>query len=143
VLYFAYGSNMSRTQMAERCPGAALVGVARLPRHRLAFNRESRRWGGQVASIVGDEAGEVWGALWEVTAEHMEALDRWEGVAGGAYRRQEVRVEQGGAAVEAMAYVVGTPGAEGPPAAAYLSVLLEAARELGLDADYVRALAGR
>ena len=33
-LYFAYGLNMSRDDMAARCSGARLVGPARLAGHR-------------------------------------------------------------------------------------------------------------
>ena len=34
-LYFAYGSNMDVAAMAQRCPRSKLLGVARLPRHKV------------------------------------------------------------------------------------------------------------
>lgn len=44
--YFAYGSNMDRQQMRGRCPGAVLLGTARLPGYRFIINRAG------VASVV-------------------------------------------------------------------------------------------
>jgi len=43
MYYFAYGSNMNWTQMAQRCPSARFVSVARLKDHRFAITRQSRR----------------------------------------------------------------------------------------------------
>ena len=37
LLYFAYGSNMNRNQMAFRCPDAEVAGSVRLEGYRLAF----------------------------------------------------------------------------------------------------------
>jgi hypothetical protein len=39
MLYFAYGSNMDPAQLAQRCPSARFIAVAKLPDHRLAFTR--------------------------------------------------------------------------------------------------------
>jgi hypothetical protein len=36
-LYLAYGSNLSRTQMAVRCPAARVAGTSELKGHRLLF----------------------------------------------------------------------------------------------------------
>lgn len=39
-LYFAYGSNMDEAaQMAERCPGAEVIGLATLPGYRFVINQ--------------------------------------------------------------------------------------------------------
>lgn len=43
MYYFAYGSNMNWQQMTQRCPSARFVSVARLPEHKLAITRQSRR----------------------------------------------------------------------------------------------------
>lgn len=139
--YFAYGSNMASSQMAERCPGAVCLGAARLPRYRLAFDAWSNRRGGLVADVLPDPGSEVWGVLWEVTGEHAEALDRYEGVGRGQYRRATVRVEAAaGGEVEAFAYVICDPGEDGPTTGAYRDILLEGAREHGLPDEWVQAL---
>jgi len=79
VLYFAYGSNLDFAQMKGRCPSARSVGVAKLPGRRLAFTRWSGGRKGAVADAVADPAGEVWGVVFEITAEDLEMLDRCEG----------------------------------------------------------------
>ncbi len=139
--YFAYGSNMASSQMAERCPGAVCLGAARLPGYRLAFDAWSNRRGGLVADVLPDPGSEAWGVLWEVTDEHAVALDRYEGVARGQYRRATVRVEAvAGGEVEAFAYVICDPGEDGPTTEAYRDILLEGAREHGLPAEWVQAI---
>ncbi len=139
--YFAYGSNMASAQMAERCPGATALGAARLRGRRLAFDAWSERRGGMVADVPPAPDGEVWGVLWRVTDAHAAALDRFEGVARGQYRRASVRVERpGGGETDAFAYVIRAPAAEGPTTAAYRALLVEGAREHGLPAAWVRAL---
>src|SRR5690606_7530841 len=78
-LYFAYGSNLDHDRLHENCPTARLVSIARLQGYRLAFTRYSRatRWGGSgVADILASPSDEVWGAIWEIAAEHSAALDR-------------------------------------------------------------------
>ena len=66
MIYFAYGSNLNPTQMAERCPGHRSLGVARLPDHRLCFPRYSRTWRCASAGFEASPGDVVWGALYEV-----------------------------------------------------------------------------
>jgi len=61
TLYFAYGSNLHVGQFKRRCPGAVVVGRARLPDHQLAFTRYSRNERGGVADIVPQSGASVWG----------------------------------------------------------------------------------
>ena len=139
--YFAYGSNMASSQMADRCPGAISLGAARLPGYRLAFDAWSNRRGGLVADVLPAPGSEVWGVLWQVTEEHAEALDRYEGVARGQYRRENVRVESpNGERLEAFAYVICNPAEEGPTTDAYRALLLEGAREHDLPFAWVKAI---
>jgi len=140
--YFAYGSNMSRTQMGQRCPGHGRGQRAKLEGFRLAFDRYSKgRGGGHVADIVESPADYVWGALWEVEQRHIEALDGFEGVAKGVYQRIDVELSASEGTAIAIAYQVCEPGEEGPPSSAYLALLLEGAVEFDFPAEYQRLLA--
>lgn len=141
--YFAYGSNMASAQMAQRCPGATALGPARLPGFALAFDRWSARRGGYVADVLPAPRAETWGVLWAVTAEDLVALDHFEGVAAGAYRRDVVAVWPAGndGPVDAIAYRVCSPGPPGRPSTAYLALLIEGAREHGLPAAHQQAIA--
>lgn len=143
MLYFAYGSNMHVGQMADRCPGARAVGPATLPGYRLAYTFESRLWGGGVATVVPDDADEVHGVLWEVDEGHVAALDRYEGVAQGIYRREEIDVVAAGAPARALIYIANTEGWR-RPSRRYVDALVAAALHHGLPDEYVRRLrAGR
>jgi hypothetical protein len=86
VLYFAYGSNLDFDQMKSRCPSARFAGVAKLPGRRLAFTRWSESRKGAVADAVADPASEVWGAVYEITAEDLGKLDGHEGFTPGGSR---------------------------------------------------------
>lgn len=139
--YFAYGSNMSSAQMAQRCPGATAQGRARLTGYRLAFDKWSECRGGRVADIVVSAGDELWGVLWMVSEAHLVALDRHEGVARGQYRRTVVGVETlTGDPAQAFAYVICEPAGEGPTTAEYRALLLEGAREHQIPARYLRLL---
>jgi hypothetical protein len=119
-LTFAYGSNMDSGAMARRCPGARLLGRAYLPRHRFAL------------------LPEAFGVLWKLSFGDLAALDRYEGVAQGAYRKiiQPV-LREGASPLRALVYV-GTPGKSlGRAPADYMSQIVAAARAQGLSGDYV------
>jgi hypothetical protein len=135
--YFAYGTNMSRAQMAYRCPGAAVVCGAVLRHHRFHINRQG------VATVAPDPAAEVHGVLWMITDEDERALDRYEGVADGLYgkERQRVHLLVGSTpevmeAVEALIYVARDP-ARGVPKTGYLEQVIAGAESHGLPPEYV------
>jgi len=52
LYYFAYGTNLSKKQMLERCPDSQPVLTATLPNYKLVFVSWSRQWRGGVASIM-------------------------------------------------------------------------------------------
>jgi len=132
-LYFAYGSNMDVAGMAERCPRARPLGVARLARHRLAVMREG--W----LTAVRDSRGEVHGVLWEASFADMQALDRYEGLADGHYAKvvQPVISERG--AKQAIIYF-GANSGPGVARADYIAGVLAAARNWNLPAATITQL---
>ena len=94
--YLAYGSNMDTARMKARCPGARLVGVARLCGYRLVERL--------YADIEPAEGRSVRGVLWSVTEADVASLDRHEGVAAGVYRRGVYTVEFAGRTLGAYCY---------------------------------------
>jgi gamma-glutamylcyclotransferase (GGCT)/AIG2-like uncharacterized protein YtfP len=149
AMYFAYGRNMGSAAMELACPGHRFLGTAELRGHRLAFTRRSVRTGTGVADIVAGAGESVWGALYELDAARLAALDEKEG-AGWAYERRAVRVLPAGSGgersaaereVEAFAYaVIARDGEHVAPSPEYVEALLDGARERGLPAAYVAAL---
>ena len=134
-LYFAYGLNMSRNDMATRCPGARLVGPARLAGHRFMIMEPG------YASLRRDRASVVYGMLWEIDLAHVRALDAFEEIGRGLYvKAQQPVIPEGGAAKRALIYL-GASGVNGRPQPGYMERVLDAAERGGLPKSYLRELA--
>jgi gamma-glutamylcyclotransferase (GGCT)/AIG2-like uncharacterized protein YtfP len=137
--YFAYGSNMNPKQMAQRCPGGEALGTAVLPGYRLAFTYDSPGWEGGVATVIPDPDSKVRGVYWMLNEEHLETLDRYEGVAQGIYERRLVSIQFNEQTQEAITYVTldTTPHT---PSLAYMQALIEGAQHFELPNDYLTFL---
>ena len=128
--YFAYGANMDPVHMAACCPGAARLGGATLAAHRFGIAA------GGYATARPDRDRHILGVLWRLTPADEAALDAFEGVPAGLYRKARVRVlaEDGGEVV-AMIYRA-TDDAPGRPAPGYLERVVEVAELLGFPESY-------
>lgn len=136
ALYFAYGSNMLSMQMEQRCPGAKAVATGLLRGWRFIINSRG------VASIVAEEAGSVRGVVWELTDEHLRALDGYEGVPDW-YRRRMVDVElPDRGEVACVTYIDESEGGDepGPPREGYLEKIVEGATNFHLPETYIAFL---
>lgn len=132
-LYFAYGSNMDRAAMLQRCPASKPVGHGRLMRHRFIIFEEG------YASVVRDPQRAVWGMVWDLALSDVPALDRYESLHTGLYTKvlQPIVTEQGPR--RAMVYI-GRSAKPGAPLPGYMEAVVEAATQAGLPEDYVRGL---
>jgi gamma-glutamylcyclotransferase (GGCT)/AIG2-like uncharacterized protein YtfP len=137
--YFAYGSNMDPLQMEKRCPGAVVIGPARLDDHRLTFVWDSPGWGGGVATAQTAPGDHMWGVLWDLTDEHVRSLDEYEGVAMGAYTRDDAKVQYSGDRVNAMIYLA-TDTRYKAPSARYVGALIRGATAFAIPDDYIERL---
>ncbi len=97
--YFAYGSNLSVRQMQLRCPGHQRVGVGVLRGHRWIISSHG------YANVVPSPPDAVWGVVYDLTEADEQALDRYEGVADGLYRKETLPVEINGASLPCLVYV--------------------------------------
>lgn len=142
ALYAAYGSNMDPRQMSRRAPHSPPAGSGWLPGWRLTFGGEDLGWEGALPSIVEDPTAAVFVMLYDVTDSDARALDEWEGVDIGLYRKLRVRVQALDGEHTAWVYVL--DGYEGGlPSARYLGMVAEAAERAGAPDDYVSALRRR
>lgn len=156
--YFAYGSNLSPRGMGSRCPGATILGPARLAGWGLHACAYSSRFPGGVFTIVPDPAESVWGLLWAVSERDLSRLDAHE---GEVYERRLVTVEAragavaesagrvgasvGGSqaparSVEAWAYAMRRPGPWKAPRADHLAIVLEEGMRHHFPPDYLRGV---
>jgi len=125
-LYFAYGSNLNRQDMTDRCPSAKPVAPALLEGWGLTFRG--------VADIEPAARRQVQGALWLLSAEDLVSLDRYEGVPSHYERRLvEVQTEEG--TRRALTYVMTTNTYLGMPSDWYLGRIEDGFRDWGLSAD--------
>ncbi len=117
---------MCRTQMAQRCPGARLLGATALPGRRFLINRLG------FATLIAAPDAQAYGLIWTLTAEDERSLDVYEGVADGEYRKETVSLAGHG---EALIYIAADATA-GTPLPAYLDVILAAAAAAALPLAY-------
>ena len=108
--FFTYGDRMGSERMAQFAPDATLVGPARLPGYRLAFNVASRAWGGGAANAVPDPQGSMWGVLWDFGDDDPAALDSFHGDDEITHGVVEVTVDGPDGSISARTLVVGTDG---------------------------------
>lgn len=133
IWYFAYGSNLLRSQMKERTEEQQESRTAVLRGYRVAFNKQGSK-GPYYANIVPDAGGEVHGVIYRCSDKAMKVLDRRE----GGYSRNIVYVETAdGKATKAIAYIADRPVDERRPKDDYLDKIVTGAREHGLPADYI------
>ena len=133
MLHFAYGSNMHPPLMRKHAPGAVELGVARLDGYRLIITADG------YASLTRHPQACVHGLLWRLTARDRVTLDRWENTAAGLYQAKMLSVLAGGKKARALVYVARTRP-RGVPRPGYMEIVLRAARECHLPADYVASL---
>lgn len=98
MLYAAYGSNMNIEQMSWRCPNSKVVGKGMIKNYKLKFSYH--------ADIVYSDGNCVPVVLWEVPEVDFYALDRYEGVRGGYYKRVNLPVSTSRGLKNAIVYVM-------------------------------------
>jgi len=136
ALYFAFGSNTVPAQMAKRCPGATLVGNAVLPDHRFRIGR--RGYG----TVEPGPGAVVHGVLWDLSEGDEAALDVYEGVRHGLYRKvQRVVRTAAGDDRTAFVYVAADPE-PGGAVAGYVERIIAAGEAHGFPAEYLDELRG-
>ena len=132
TLYFAYGANMERDAMAVRCRGGVAAGVAAL-----------RGWRYVIANgygtLVRAPGATVHGVLWRLTPRDLAALNLFEALDSGLYRRMLVTVEIERRRARVLAYV-GRRGGRPRPMPGYQERVIAAAEAWQLPARYVGAL---
>jgi AIG2-like family len=142
ALYAAYGSNMDPAQMLERCPHSPQRGSGWLEGWRLTFGGADIGWDGALTTVVEDSASRVFVVLYDMFETDEKALDSWDGVTLGYYRKVKVRVETLDGDVLAWLYVLNFYEG-GLPSARHIGILADAAEKAGAPADYVTGLRTR
>jgi gamma-glutamylcyclotransferase len=148
--WFVYGSSLDREAFGGwardhgyRVPDFSAARPARLPGWRLSFDAPSRMWGGPVASLAESAGDAVEGLALPMPGDARGLVDHKEGAVSGLYEPMAVTLETAGGPVPALAFRVAAARrlpADGPPAPAYLEVLLRGARASGLSPGWIARL---
>lgn len=130
-LYFAYGSNMSKEQMNNRCPDHQHFGYGILNGYRWIISERG------YANVIKSEGDVVHGVVYRINEDDEAALDKAEGVHKGSYRKEvlSVRVEHTND-FRCMVYVDPVV-AEGEPKEEYVGRINRAVADAALPNEYV------
>jgi len=120
MYYFAYASNLNQKQMRERCPESKPLFKANLPNYKLVFSGWSRELKGGKATIRLNRGEKVLGAVYDVSEQELQKLDRYE----AGYGRLKVTVfDEDGEPHEVITYIKADQSEESKPSSEYLSVI--------------------
>jgi AIG2-like family len=135
-MYFACGSNMSPTQMRQRCPSATRLGTGVAYGWKLNFAVAAPHLGATAAAAgieqSDKESDYIEGVIYNLTAEEKRSIDKIE--AGGGYQPATIDFKLKGKHVSGFTHVpivlVSTSGVK--PTESYLELILEGAETNGL-----------
>lgn len=131
-LMFAFGSNLNHAQMKMRCPDAVPFRKLYLPDGRLTFR--------QVADAEYCPGSVLPGGLWRITPACERAMDMYEGVLSGVYRKKYLKVrvlsENGGKPQRVLYYKMNDKSVM-PPTVEYIDRIAQGYRDFGLDLAYL------
>ena len=118
--------------MRARCPDALALGPARLCGWRYVI-------ASGYGSVAPASGAAVFGVLWRLGPRGLAALNIFESLDSGLYRRAALTVELDSRRVRALVYV-GRPGGRPRPMPGYQERVIAAAAEWQLPARYIAAL---
>lgn len=137
-LYLAYGSNLSRAQMAYRCPDAQVVGYATIQDYELLFKGSGS---GNYATIEPKEGSKVPVLVWSISKRDEASLDMYEGFPTFYYKK-ELEIDIISFAThksigehKAMVYIMDERRKEGPPSRYYYDVLDDGYDDFGFEKE--------
>jgi len=146
IWYFAYGSNMKQLRLESRIKRTGLVWKRGfIQGHSICFDKIAGDGSGY-ANLKVDNAGKVWGILYELTDNEIEILDTKEGVSKHYLRnkttRRNITTDDGIFSCEV--YFANTAMINNNllPRRDYLNFLIEGAVEHQLPEDYILVLKG-
>ena len=130
MLYFSYGMNTNKGQMAMRCPDARSLGRAVLYGYEFRFARH--------ADIIENPEYNTEGVLWDITADCEKSLDALEGFPS-YYLKKQVNVFYNGTPVECMVYYMTDPDntPDELPSDGYLEMLFEGYTEHDINTEQI------
>lgn len=129
--YFGYGSNLSKEQMAIRCPESKYFNSGKLSGYLWLINARG------YASIKPSEGEFVLGEIFTLSQQDIEYLDIYENVKKGLYLKSNLSVQTSKGTIDCLVYIASdnTPGI---PQEEYIERINLGIRSANLPDDYVQ-----
>ena len=129
--YFGYGSNLSKEQMAIRCPESKYYASGTLSGYSWLINDRG------YASIKPSESDFVLGEIFTLSQQDVDYLDIYESVEEGMYLKSILSVETSKGTIDCLVYIASdsTPGI---PQEEYIKRINLGIKSANLPDDYVQ-----
>ena len=129
--YFGYGSNLSKEQMAIRCPESKYYASGILSGYSWLINTRG------YASIKPSESDFVLGEIFTLSQQDVDYLDIYESVEEGMYLKSNLSVETSKGTIDCLVYIASdsTPGI---PQEEYIERINLGIKSANLPDDYVQ-----
>ena len=129
--YFGYGSNLSKEQMAIRCPESKYYASGTLSGYSWLIN--SRGY----ATIKPSDSDFVLGEIFTLSQQDVDYLDIYESVEEGMYLKSNLSVETSKGTIDCLVYIASdsTPGI---PQDEYIERINLGIKSANLPDDYVQ-----
>ena len=128
--YFAYGSNLSKEQMALRCPESDYLLSGRLSGYSWLINSKG------YASVKPSPNAFVLGGVFTLSEQDIEYLDIYESVAEGLYDRYLLSIQTEEGLFDCLVYIA-SDNDMGKPQAEYIERINAGIKSANLPNDYV------
>jgi gamma-glutamylcyclotransferase len=133
MYYFAYGSNLSKKQMVERCPGGKPKFSVVLPNYKLIFTGWTRQWKGGTTSIKPFRGEKVKGAVYEILEHELKQLDKYVDYPTTYDHLNIIVWTEDGDQMEAVTYIKKVQFPETKPSPEYLAVIRQGYRDWDIE----------
>ena len=129
--YFGYGSNLSKEQMAIRCPESKYFASEALSGYSWLINARG------YASITPSESDFVLGEIFTLSQQDIDYLDIYESVEEGMYLKSNLSVQTSKGIIDCLVYIASdsTPGI---PQEEYIQRINLGIKSANLPDDYVQ-----
>ena len=129
--YFGYGSNLSKEQMAIRCPESKYYASGTLSGYSWLINTRG------YASIKPSDSDFVLGEIFTLSQQDVDYLDIYESVEEGMYLKSNLSVQTSKGTIDCLVYIASdsTPGI---PQEEYIQRINLGIKSANLPDDYVQ-----
>ena len=129
--YFGYGSNLSKEQMAIRCPDSKYVTSGKLLGYSWLINTRG------YASIKPSKDDIVLGEIFSLSQKDVDYLDIYENVDDGMYIKSTLSIETSSGPIDCLVYIASDNNL-GSPQEEYIDRINSGIKSANLPAEYVQ-----